>query len=88
MAGDVLSLETDTQAGEPLISQVMRGGRRITPNPSLGDSRALAAHDLERLPQGLRDLIPEAHYPVAVADTLVRLAAEVDARIESNEGAP
>ena len=31
MTGDVLSLETDSQAGEPLIQPVMQGGRRLAP---------------------------------------------------------
>ena len=88
MAGDVLSLEGDTQAGTPLIEPVMKDGRRLRPRPSLADIRALAAQDLERLPQPLRDLVPQAHYPVTVADALVRLAADVDERIAKSEAAP
>ena len=88
MAGDVLSLEGDTQAGTPLIEPVMKDGRRLRPPPSLADIRALAAHELERLPQPLRDLVPQAHYPVTVADALVRLAADVDERIAKSEAAP
>jgi nicotinate phosphoribosyltransferase len=88
MAGDVLSLEGDTQAGAPLIEPVMKDGRRLRPSPSLADIRALAARELERLPQPLRDLAPQAHYPVTVADALVRLAADVDDRIAKSEAAP
>ena len=88
MAGDVLSLEGDTQAGTPLIEPVMKDGRRLRPPPSLADIRALAAHELERLPQPLRDLVPQAHYPVTVADALVQLAAGVDERIAKSEAAP
>ena len=88
MAGDVLSLEGDTQAGTPLIEPVMKDGRRLRPSPSLADIRALAARELERLPQPLRDLVPQAHYPVTVADALVRLAADVDERIAKSEAAP
>jgi nicotinate phosphoribosyltransferase len=87
MAGDVLSLATDSQAGEPLIEPVMQDGRRIGPSLSLADIRALAAHELERLPQPLRDLAPEANYPVEVATALVQLAAQVDERIARSEGA-
>ena len=39
MAGDVLSLETDKQAGEPLLVPVMRSGQRLGPSPSLAESR-------------------------------------------------
>jgi nicotinate phosphoribosyltransferase len=88
MAGDVLSLDSDTQAGTPLIEPVMKDGRRLRPRPSLADIRTLAAQELERLPQPLRDLVPEAHYPVTVADALVQLAADVDERIAKSEAAP
>src|SRR6516225_12101424 len=54
------------------------GGRRLTPQPTLADSRARAAHSLERLPQPLRRLEPGKSAPVEVADALKQLAAEVD----------
>ena len=86
MAGDVMSLESDPHEGEPLVELVMKEGRRVGPKPSLADIRARAAHELERLPQDLRELGPGATYPVEVADALVRLAAEVDDRIAQREG--
>jgi nicotinate phosphoribosyltransferase len=82
MAGDVLSIESDDHLGEPLIQLVMRGGRRIAPSPPLADVRVRAARDLERLPEPLRRLEPDARYPVHVADALTRLAAEVDSRLK------
>ena len=87
MAGDVLSLEDDRQPGEPLIRQVMRAGRRLAPSPTLTEIRALAARELERLPEDLRRLNPETSYPVEVADALVRLAADVDRRLARDEEA-
>ena len=81
MAGDVLSLESDTHPGEPLIEPVMKDGRRIRPSPTLAAIRERAAHDLERLPGPLRKLEPGASYPVELADALLRLAAEVDKRM-------
>jgi nicotinate phosphoribosyltransferase len=84
MAQDVVSLERDAQAGEPLLHQVMQGGRRTGPQPTLRESRARAAHDLERLPAPLQRLEPGAIYRVEVADALVRLAAEVDDRLARN----
>ena len=87
MAGDIMSLETDTHSGEPLISPVMKDGRRLRPSPPLAEIRALAAQDLARLPQPLRDLAPGANYPVDVADALVRLASEVDQRLAHSERA-
>jgi nicotinate phosphoribosyltransferase len=87
MVGDILSVETDTQLGEPLIQLVMQGGRRIAPSPSLAECRARAARDLGRLPESLRRLEPGASYPVQVTDALVRLAAAVDSRLAQHEGA-
>ena len=86
MAGDVLSIEGDHQAGEPLLQPVMRGGQRIIPPPSLAEVRSRSAHELQRLPDRLRRLEPGAVYPVHVARTLVDLAEEVDRRLAQQEG--
>jgi nicotinate phosphoribosyltransferase len=83
MAGDILSLENDDQAGEPLIELVMQGGKRVAPAPTLGEIQARAARDLERLPEPLRRLEPGASYPVEVSEALRRLAVEVDGRVGS-----
>jgi nicotinate phosphoribosyltransferase len=87
MAGDIISIEDDDQDGEPLIQLVMQGGRRVIPSPTLAESRARVARDLERLPAPLRRLEEGAAYPVQVADALVRLAAEVDSRLAQQERA-
>ncbi len=83
MAGDLITLESHDKAGEPLIHPVMRGGRRLAPSPSLDEIRRHAKHELERLPEALRRLEPGAGYSVEVADDLVKLAAEVDARLQA-----
>ncbi len=80
MGGDVLSLETDTQAGEPLIEPVMRGGERLKPAPTLAQIRERAARDLALLPEPLRQLQPGHDYSVQVADKLIALAREADVR--------
>src|SRR6516165_7956744 len=85
MVGDILSIESDDQSGEPLIQLVMRGGRRVALSPTLAEIRARAACDLARLPEPLRRLDPQASYPVQVADTLVHLASEVDSRLAQRE---
>jgi nicotinate phosphoribosyltransferase len=78
MCRDTLSVETDTKPGEPLIVQVMRGGKRISPSPTLAQIRERAARDLARLPEPLRQLNEGASYPVTVADALTELAARAD----------
>jgi nicotinate phosphoribosyltransferase len=81
IARDVLSVEGDEQAGEPLIKPVMKGGRRIAARPALADIRGRAARSLERLPEPLRRLEPGASCPVEVAEALKQLAADVDRRL-------
>jgi nicotinate phosphoribosyltransferase len=83
MAEDTLSLETDEEAGEPLIQLVMRGGQRKGPPPSLAELRARAARDLARLPAPLRRLEAGAAYPVKIGEPLRRLADEIDRRSTS-----
>jgi nicotinate phosphoribosyltransferase len=81
MSGDVISIESDAQAGEALLQPVIQGGRRIAPSPALADCRARAARDLARLPAALHRLVPGSAYPVEVTGALTELAAEVDRRI-------
>jgi nicotinate phosphoribosyltransferase len=77
MAGDVISVENDTQAGEPLLVPVMRGGQRL-PSTSLADIRSHAATGLARLPEPLRQLREPYVYPVEIASALQELARQVD----------
>ena len=81
IAGDVLSLEADSQEGVALLGLVMKEGRRINAPPALAGIRASAAKSLQDLPEALRRLDPEAAYPVVVAEPLQRLAAETDRRL-------
>jgi len=81
MSGDVLALESSRQDGEPLLAPVMQNGKRIAPSPPLDDVRRHAKRELERLPEPLRRLDSGTTYPVAVADALRTLAAEVDRRM-------
>jgi nicotinate phosphoribosyltransferase len=82
MAGDILTVEGDQQPGEPLIVEVMRGGKRVAPAPTLAQIRERAAADLARLPEPLRQLQLSAEYPVKVADALKTLAQEADKKMK------
>lgn len=77
MAGDVVTLETDFQAGQPLIVPVMCHGRRLAPSPSMSEARRVAADNLARLPHALAAL-EDREYPVEIAPALQELAREVD----------
>jgi nicotinate phosphoribosyltransferase len=80
MRGDILSLENDTQPGEPLVVPVMRGGKRIAPAPTLDQIRERATADLARLAGPLARLEQGFDYPVNVADALAALAKQIDAK--------
>jgi len=77
LARDVVTLEGDPQAGEPLLRPFMRGGRRVAPVPDLAEARRTAAESLGHLPQRLRRLA-EFSYPVEISPALRALAARVD----------
>ena len=81
MLGDVVTVEGDDQPGEPLLKPVMKAGRRIESAPTLAEVRARVARELEKLPEPLRSLDPEASYPVAIAEPLQRLTEETDRRL-------
>src|SRR5690606_5225569 len=79
---DVLALETERLAGEPLLVPVLRGGRLVAPLPLLATARERAARDLERLPPGLASLERHAEYRVEVSAGVAELTRRVDERFE------
>ncbi len=81
LKGDVLSLDGDDQTGEPLIVEVMRGGKRVAALPPLAEVREHAADNLEHLPASLKQMTPGESYPTRVGEALVHLAEEVDRRL-------
>jgi nicotinate phosphoribosyltransferase len=81
MAGDVLTVDGDRQAGEPLLRPVMRGGRLLEPLPDLAASRRHSAAELQRLPPALGRLEPGPPYAVTVAPALLRLTEEADRHV-------
>jgi nicotinate phosphoribosyltransferase len=78
MVGDVLTLESDVQEGEPLIVPVMRAGKRVAPQRPLNEIRDYARAQLATLPDALRSLDGDARYPVHVAPAIHALADAVD----------
>jgi len=88
MAGDTLSVEDDDQKGEPLIHPVMQAGKRVARSPTLEETRAHAARELQLLPPPLRELKPGATYAVQVGEALVDLTAQFDRRLREQERKP
>jgi nicotinate phosphoribosyltransferase len=75
---DVLTLVDDAQDGIALVQPVMLQGKRIRPPEPLVRMRERAAEELARLPENLRSLETQAHYPVHVSLSLIELARTVD----------
>ncbi|MDH3286874.1 MAG: nicotinate phosphoribosyltransferase [Betaproteobacteria bacterium] len=76
---DIVTVEGDTQDGEPLLIPVMQQGRRLGDSEPLDRIRAHAAAELARLPRRVADLETASEpYRVDIAPALRRLAEEVD----------
>ena len=75
---DVVTLDTDTRLGEPLLQPVMESGQRINPPLPLEQIRQFAAEELKRLPAALARHEP-ADYTVEISPVLRELAASLDA---------
>jgi nicotinate phosphoribosyltransferase len=81
-AGDVVTVEGDAQTGEPLLAEVMTGGRLLGSLPNLDEIRLHARSQLSCLPRRLRELEDAAEpYAVEISPRLRALAAEVDAAL-------
>jgi len=82
LVGDVLALASDRDtAGQPLLAEVMRDGRRTGPAPSLAAVRERATAERRRLPAGLRDLVAPDPGPVAISPRLSALRDELQGRL-------
>ena len=80
MTDDTLTLEGEHGDGTPLLSTVMRDGRRLGPQAPLGELREHARRQLAALPPALRGLDAAPAYPVIVGEPLRELARAVDRR--------
>jgi hypothetical protein len=56
--------------------------------PTLNETRANAARELQRLPTPLRELKPKATYPVKVGEALLDLTTKFDRRLAEQERKP
>ena len=70
----------DRQEGEPLLSPVMREGRRLAPSPALDDIRKQVSTGLSRIPDWMRALDQSSPYDVRISQALHDLAGSVDHR--------
>ncbi len=78
--GDCITLADEIATGEPLLTEVMREGRRTAPLATLAEVRAYCRDELARLPDMLRSLDDgPAGYPVRVSASVAELAQTLDA---------
>ena len=82
--GDKIALEHEgPNGGEPLLIQVMRGGKRIVPAETIQALRDRCMKNLARLPQRYRQIHRSAIYPVRFSKRLTAMRDEVRKRIRS-----
>jgi nicotinate phosphoribosyltransferase len=74
--------------GEPLLIEVMRGGRRILASEPVSQARARCLDSLSRLPEKYRQLGRAAHYPVHHSARLKELLEDVKRRVRLGGGSP
>lgn len=74
---DRIALADEAAAGDPLLIQVMRGGRRFAPAEPVRKLRDRCRAGLSRLPRRFLDLNRRAAYPVTYSKKLKSLLGEV-----------
>ena len=82
IVGDRIALVSEQDQGEPLLTEVMRAGRRVPEYPGLKRIRKFCAHQWQALPPPLRELgdAPGLEpFPVRISDGLQALATLMDA---------
>jgi nicotinate phosphoribosyltransferase len=80
MLRDIVQLDDEPPAAQPLLQLCMRAGRRVTPEPSIDEIRSHHAAQMRTLPVALRSLEPTPRsYAVEISTAVRALAREVDA---------
>ena len=77
---DRIVRDGEPATGEPLLTEVMRAGRRTLQSPTLSSIREHCRSELRALPGRLRALSgADASFPVSISDALRTLARSADA---------
>ncbi|MGY6214760.1 nicotinate phosphoribosyltransferase [Methylolobus aquaticus] len=78
MRQDVIELCDHAAEGEPLLTEVMRGGQRISATEPLNEIRARVAQQLQKLPDSLQTLERAEPYPVFLGHALAEMVDEME----------
>ena len=70
----------------PLLVHVMANGKRLPPQPSLPESRALFLAEFAKLPASYKQLQEPERYPVALSPQLARFQEHAVARLRARYG--
>ena len=82
LSHDVIGLRNERPAGgEPLLRQVMKGGKIARPLPSLADIRHTFADDFGRLPDRYKALRDPPTFPVEASRRLQKLYRQIESQI-------
>ncbi len=85
---DVIARADEACDGTPLLQQVMRRGKRLSPPTGLSAIQDRAARQIGKMPPELRALAPASRgYPVAVSDRLRSETEALRARLAADEAA-
>lgn len=84
---DILANATEScQGGEPLLVEVIRGGKRLRPDPTLGELRIDFQRNFACLPDRCKELRSPGAYPVRVSNHLKQLRDKVAEETRKREG--
>ncbi|MBM3924976.1 MAG: nicotinate phosphoribosyltransferase [SAR202 cluster bacterium] len=85
---DVISMEDEEPAqdgGEPLLQEVMRGGRRVKTAPGLEELREFHLSEMAKLPEQFKDINAKARFNVEISPGLESLRKRVVQRVLTKE---
>jgi hypothetical protein len=86
--GDILALDKEDVEGEtlgkPLIKACICQGERCLPAVSLDEIWERVARELNRLPESLRSLKQDFHYPVEISNSLKKVSESLDLKLKSS----
>ena len=82
---DVIGLEDEAlDGGEPLLTQVMAGGRRTGSPPALQDIRETFRQEFAEIPERYKKLEEPPDYPVSISRGLEELSSQVRGRVQDD----
>jgi len=82
IVGDQIALENEPENGQPLLIEIMRGGRRIVPPEPLPALRDRCMAGLAQLPGRYRQVTRAANYPVRYSKALKASLEKLRKRVQ------